>query len=146
MYSIYADGVCIYSDVFALENMKVLSPKLTLEDNGAGSLTMKLPPINVGYNTITRLTTDISIQKDGEELWSGRVLQEDKDFWNNRVLYCEGELAFFNDSSQLPGEHAGLSIRAYLEKLIAVHNSKVPKNRRFVIGAVTVVDKNYPTY
>lgn len=146
MYSIYADGVCIYSDVFALENMKVLSPKLTLEDNGAGSLSMKLPPINVGYNTITRLTTDISIQKDGKELWSGRVLQEDKDFWNNRVLYCEGELAFFNDSSQPPGEHAGLSIRAYLEKLIAVHNSKVPKNRRFVIGAVTVVDKNYPTY
>lgn len=36
MYSIYADGVCIYSDVFALESMKVLNPKLTLEDNGAG--------------------------------------------------------------------------------------------------------------
>ena len=43
MYSIYADGVCIYSDVFALESMKVLSPKLVLEDNGAGSLSMKLP-------------------------------------------------------------------------------------------------------
>lgn len=49
MYSIYADGVCIYSDVFALESMKVLSPKLVLEDNGAGSLSMKLPPMNVGY-------------------------------------------------------------------------------------------------
>lgn len=120
MYSIYADGVCIYSDVFALENMKVLSPKLTLEDNAAGSLTIKLPPVNVGYNTIARLTTDISVQKDGEELWAGRVLQEDKDFWNNRVLYCEGELAYFNDSSQPPNEYAGLSIRAYLEKLIAI--------------------------
>ncbi len=146
MYSIYADGVCIYSDVFALDSMKVLNPKLTMEDNAAGSLTLTLMPQNVGYSSIDRLTTDISVQKDGKELWAGRVLQEDKDFYNNRILYCEGELAFFNDSSQPPGEYAGLSIRAYLEKLIAVHNSKVPANRRFTLGAVTVVDKNYPTY
>lgn len=146
MYSIYADGVCIYSDVFALESMKVLNPKLTLEDNAAGSLAMTLPPQNVGYNVIARLTTDISVQKDGEELWSGRVLQEDKDFYNNRILYCEGELAFFNDSTQPPREYAGLSIRAYMERLIDVHNSKVPPNRQFRLGAVTVVDTNYPTY
>ena len=146
MYSIYADGTCIYSDVFALESMKVLNPKLTLEDNAAGSLVMTLPPQNVGYNVIARLTTDISVQKDGEELWSGRVLQESKDFYNNRVLYCEGELAFFNDSTQPPGEHAGLSVRAYMERLIDIHNSKVPANRQFRLGAVTVVDTNYPTY
>lgn len=146
MYSIYADGVCIYSDVFALDSMKVLNPKLILEDNAAGSLAMTLTPQNVGYSSIKRLTTDISVQKDGKELWAGRVLEENKDFYNNRILYCEGELAFFNDTSQPPGEHAGLSIRAYLEKLIAVHNSKVPENRRFTIGVVTVVDKNYPTY
>lgn len=146
MYSIYADGACIYSDVFALESMKVLNPKLTMEDNAAGSLVMTLPPQNVGYSTIDRLTTDISVQKDGVELWSGRVLQENKDFYNNRVLYCEGELAFFNDSTQPPGEHAGLSVQAYMERLINVHNSKVPANRQFRLGAVTVVDTNYPTY
>ena len=67
-------------------------------------------------------------------------------FYNNRVLYCEGELAFFNDSTQPPGEHAGLSVRAYMERLINVHNSKVPANRQFRLGAVTVVDTNYPTY
>ena len=134
MYSIYADGVCIYSDVFALESMKVLSPKLVLEDNGAGSLSMKLPPMNVGYESIIRMITDIS------------VLSESKDFWNNRDLYCEGEMAFFNDSSQPPAEYRGLSVRAYLERLIAVHNSKVAANRQFSLGAVTVVDKNFPIY
>ena len=146
MYSIYADGACIYSDVFALESMKVLNPKLVLEDNGAGSLSMKLPPMNVGYSSIIRMITDISVQKDGEEIWAGRVLSENKDFWNNRDLYCEGEMAFFNDSSQPPAEYSGLSVRAYLERLIAVHNSKVTPNRRFTLGAVTVVDKNFPTY
>lgn len=146
MYSIYADGACIYSDVFALESMKVLNPKLVLEDNGAGSLSMKLPPMNVGYSSIIRMITDISVQKDGEEIWAGRVLSENKDFWNNRDLYCEGEMAFFNDSSQPPAEYTGLSVRAYLERLIAVHNSKVTPNRQFALGAVTVVDKNFPTY
>lgn len=146
MYSIYVDDVCIYSDVFALESMKVISPKLTLEDNAAGSLIMKLPQKNVGYGSISRLTTDISVQKDGVEIWAGRVLSESMDFYNNRDLYCEGELAYFNDSTQPPAEFSGKSIRAYLEELIRVHNSKVGANRQFSIGAVTVVDENFPTY
>lgn len=146
MYSIYADDVCIYSDVFALESMKVLNPKLTLEDSAAGSLTMKLPQKNIGYSSIARLTTDISVQKDGEEIWAGRVLSESMDFWNNRDLYCEGELAYFNDSTQPPAEYSGKSVRAYLEELLRVHNSKVRPNRQFSLGAVTVVDDNFPTY
>lgn len=145
MYAIYADDVCIYNDVFSLNDMKVVSPKLTLEDNAAGSLTMSLPPTNKAYNTIQRLTTDISVRKDGAEIWAGRVLSESKDFWNTRTLTCEGELAFFNDSTQPPAEYAGLSVREYLEKLIAVHNSKVPANRQFTIGAVTVYDEAFPT-
>ena len=99
MYSIYADDGCIYSDVFAVDSMKVINPKLTLEDNGAGSLSVTLPPHNTGYASIVRMVTDISVQKDGEEIWAGRVLSESEDFYRNRILYCEGELAYFNDSS-----------------------------------------------
>jgi len=146
MYSIYADGVCIYSDVFALDSMKVINPKLTLEDNGAGSLTVTIPPQNVAYHSIVRMVTDISVQKDGEEIWAGRVLSESEDFYRNRVLYCEGELAFFNDTTQPPAEYSGLTVRGYLEKLIFVHNSKAAANRQFAVGAVTVVDENFPTY
>lgn len=146
MYSIYADDVCIYSDVFAVDSMKVINPKLTLEDNGAGSLSVTLPPHNTGYASIVRMVTDISVQKDSEEIWAGRVLSESEDFYRNRILYCEGELAYFNDSTQPPAEYSGLSVRGYLERLIAVHNSKVAANRRFTLGAVTVVDKNFPTY
>ena len=146
MYIIYADGVCIYNDVFSLDNMKVIDPKLILEDSAAGSLEMTLPHTNIVYNTLVRMTTDISVRKNGEEIWVGRALSENKDFWNNRVIYCEGELAFFNDSIQPPAEYSGKSIREYLEKLIEVHNSQVGTNRQFTIGAVTVVDENFPTY
>ena len=55
MYSVYADGVCIYNDAFALDNMKLASPKLTLEDNAAGSFVMTVPPSNLGYSTIIRI-------------------------------------------------------------------------------------------
>lgn len=146
MYSIYADGVCIYNDISPSENTKIVNPKLILEDNGAGSLTITLPPCNLGYTSISRMTTDISVKKRGEEIWAGRVLSESKDFYNNRVLTCEGELAFFNDTTQLPAEYAGLGIRAYVKKLIEIHNSKVDANRQFLIGAVTVEDDSFPTF
>ncbi len=70
MYSIYADGVCIYNDVFSLDNMKVVNPKLTLEDSAAGSLEMTLPPTNAAYDTIVRMVTDISVKRT--EKRSGR--------------------------------------------------------------------------
>lgn len=146
MYSIYADDVCIYNDAFSLENMKVVNPKLVLEDNSAGSLSITLPPSNVGYSSIQRLTTDIIVKKNDEEIWAGRVLSEENDFWNNRVLLCEGELAFLNDSIQPPAEYHDISVRRFLETMINVHNEKVKENRRFTIGAVTVVDSNDSLY
>jgi hypothetical protein len=146
MYSIYADGACIYNDVFALDNTKVIDPKLTLEDNAAGSLSMTLPPSNIGYSTIVRMVSDISVYKDGEEIWAGRVLSENKDFWNNRVLYCEGELAFLNDSTQPPAEYSGQTVRGFLETLINIHNSKVTNDKQFTIGSVTVIDFNDSLY
>ncbi len=146
VYTIYADGVCIYDDVFALESMKVIAPKLILEDNSAGSLSITLPPVNVGYESIARMKSNISVCKDGEEIWAGRVLSENKDFWNNRVLYCEGELAFFNDTSQPPAEYPGISIREFLKNLLDIHNAKVPADRQFTIGAVTVNDIEFPTF
>ena len=57
MYSIYADGVCIYNDVFSLDDMKVVNPKLTLEDSAAGSLELTLPHTNKAYDTIVREKT-----------------------------------------------------------------------------------------
>ena len=137
MYSIYADGVCFYNDAFALEELAVLEPKLTMEDNASGSLSFKLPQRNTAYDSLVRLATDISVCKNGKEIWAGRVLTEDMDFWNNRSIYCEGELAFFNDSSQLQKKYHG-TIRGFLEAIIDVHNQQVKANRRFQVGAVTV--------
>ena len=146
MYSIYADDICIYNDISPLQELKVISPKLVLEDCAAGSLDITLPPINPGYDYITRLDTDIVVKKNGEEIWGGRVLTENQDFWKNRVLYCEGELSFLNDTTQPPAEYHNQTVRGFLSTLIEIHNSKAPENRRFTVGIVTVTDSNDSLY
>ena len=136
MYSIYAENTCIYNDISPLESVKLISPKLTLEDNAAGSLTMTVPTSNVGYSLIERMKTDIKVYKNDTEIWAGRVLTEDNDFWNNRILYCEGELAFFNDTTQPQAEYHDITVRGFLQTLIDIHNAKVSANRQFTLGAV----------
>ena len=134
MYAIYADRVCIYNDTDPSPELKVVNPELTLADNSAGSLTVTLPPTNIGYNIVERMVTDISVRKDGNEIWAGRVLSESKDFWNNRVLYCEGELAFFNDSVQPPEQYTidtPVRFISALDKIIQNHNDQVESNRQF---------------
>lgn len=142
MYSIYADGVCIYDGAHPSERLSVISPTLTLEDNCAGSLKMSLPVTNLAYNMIERLKTEIVVKKNGDEIWSGRVLSGKKDFFNNHQFVCEGELAYLNDTTQPQAEYHGLTVREFLEVLIDNHNLKVDAHHMFVVGIVTVTDDN----
>lgn len=146
MYSIYADDICIYSDVSPLESLKVEAPTLELAESSAGSLRMTLPKCNAGYDYIELLKTDITVKKYGQEIWSGRVLSEEKDFYNSRILYCEGELAFLNDTEQPRREYHNITVKDFLERLIYFHNSKVSLNKRFWVGEVTVTDSNDSLY
>ena len=138
MYMIYADDVLIYDDTSQDPYVKVASPKLTIEKNMAGSLKLTIPPGNAGYDTIVRMSTEIKVMKDGYEYWSGRVIQEDKDFWNNRSLMCEGELAYLNDTTQPQAEYsfATTPIRLYFQKLLTEHNRNVPSWMQFEVGYI----------
>lgn len=140
MYSIYSDDVCIHEDIYALPEYKVIGAKLTMEENAAGSLTLTIPPQNVGYSTVKRMSSVISVRRNGEEIWSGRVVDEKEDFWKRRQLTCEGELGYLNDSIQPPAEYTGLTIRGFLEKVLSVHNASVEADKRFQLGAVTQME------
>lgn len=146
MYSIYADNKCIYNDVSPSQTDYVVNPTLVIEDNAAGSLEFTIPKSNTNYDYIKRITSNVVVKRDGIEIWAGRVLDEDTDFYNNRKLYCEGELAYFNDSNQPPAEYHDLTVRQFLETLVSIHNSQVDENHRFTVGAVTVEDPNDSVY
>lgn len=136
MYSIFSDGLCIHEDVYALPQYKVLGAKLTLEENSPGILTFTIPPGSAAQEAVQRLTSIISVRRDGEEIWSGRVLEETQDFWNRRVVTCEGELGYLNDSIQPQAVYEGLTVQGFLGKLLEVHNSKC--GAHFALGAVTM--------
>ena len=144
MYEIFVDNQVIHSDITPLESCKILEPKLTMEDNSAGSLEFTVPPGNQGYNLINKLTSTIVVTEDGNELWRGRCIQETTDFWNNKKYLIEGGLAILNDSIQPPREFNvnNTTVRTFLEALIATHNQQMLGNtsKLFKVGIVTVDD------
>ena len=139
MYKIYADNILIYDDTSADPYVKVASPKLTLELGAAGSLKLTIPPGNAGYSAIALMSTTLTVEKDDAEIWEGRVLQEEQDFWNQRILTCEGALAYLNDTAQgqtTIHKTGGYAASMALSDLIAVHNLHAPSERQFTIGEV----------
>lgn len=146
MYSIWADDLCIHNDSYLDDGYKVLNPKLKFEDNSGGSLTMTIPPGNVGYEKAKRLSSIITVKENDEFLWEGRIIEEQTDFWNNRKVTCEGELGYLNDTTQPPAEYHDYTVRQFLQALIDEHNRKVEVEKRFTLGAITVHDPNDSLY
>lgn len=140
MYKVYAGDLCIYDDGSPLIELKVLDPTLVLEDSAAGSFEMTLLPGSRGYDAITPMVTEVKVLRDDAEIWCGRVLSYEEDFYNQRKMYCEGELAYLNDTCQEPQRYPGSTVRTFLEALIEKHNEKVDARKQFAVGMVTVSD------
>lgn len=147
MYSIRGDGIVIYQDVSPTESRKAAELKLTLADNAAGTLEISLPPGNAGYVALKHMTSEIIVNKDGEDIWHGRIISERMDFWNNRKLTCEGELAYLNDTTQPPCKYAeGTTIFDFLEKVLENHNSRYDNDERykFYVGESLIYNEDEP--
>lgn len=74
-------------------------------------------------------------------LFRGRVLNDKIGFRNERMITCEGELAYLNDSVYRPYNFSG-SIKGLLQSILDSHNAQVEEQKRFVLGTVTVTDPN----
>ena len=141
MYSIHVDGKPLYSPALADSGFVVFKPKLTLELSRSGSLTFLLPPTNPMYDSILKLKSIVTVFDGEEEIFRGRVLHDEKDFYNRKEVYCEGELAFLLDSMQRPYSFTG-DIPDLFKKFIESHNEQVDEEKRFIVGEVTVTDPN----
>ena len=166
MYTVYADDVCIFDDTVEDIRVKLIEPTLTLEDSAAGSFEFTLPIQNQGYGNKlngqpvielmkTRFHVFRTIQNNGtyetEEIWEGRAITEEFDFYNNRRIYCEGELAYLNDTTQPQAQYFGnagaiLDVSGFLRTIIENHNKKVTSDKQFTVGAVTVHQESIGAY
>lgn len=77
----------------------ILNPVLTREANQAGSFEADIPYGNIVYNDLQYLLGVISIEKNGEEIWQGRITNIDTNMDRTKHIYCEGDMSYLNDCS-----------------------------------------------
>lgn len=138
MYAIYADGELMFQTGVEDEAYIVLEPDLTLDINAAGSLSFVMPPGNKLHGKLKKLKTIITMEQDGEIIFRGRVVEDEKDNYNQYSVYCEGDKSFLLDSQQEPYNYNGTA-HGLFSKLIANHNARVEAKKRFTVGTVDAV-------
>lgn len=136
MYYIFADGQLLYSSV-QQENALILSPTGSMEAGRAGSIDFTMLPGHYLYFEIKKLKTYIKVFMDSEEIFNGRVLNWDTDFYGQRTVHCEGNLAYLLDSLQPPRD-ADMTPTEYLTSCISEHNLQVDVEKRFTLGTISV--------
>lgn len=139
MYRVYCDSFLLYDD--ALEGYKIFKPELELELNKIGKFEFTIYNNHPHFDSLRRLKSIITVYQDDYLLFRGRILNDEQGFYNEKQVFCEGELAFFVDSIQRPYDFTGTPAE-FFAQLIANHNAQVEESRRFILGNVTVTDAN----
>lgn len=125
-----------------VEHSAVLDPSVSLEVNKAGKLTFTILPDHPMYDQIALRQSMFDVYQNDELIFEGIATQEDTDFYNRKVISCEGELTFLNDSIQRQAKYTNQSVQSLLGAYLAVHNSQVDADRQFSLGSVTVSEGN----
>ena len=146
MYKILVDNILMCDS--RIEELALINPVVNLEENKAGSFSFKIPPNHPYYDLIQRRKSIVQVFQDDEKepLFSGMCIEITNDFYKQKQIYCEGELAYFNDSIQRPTRYQDVTVRGLLENLIAKHNEQVEEAKRFEVGIVTATDSNDSLY
>ena len=150
MYQIVCDDYILHDP--RIDDLKVINAQCSLEVNKTGLLTFKIPPTHPYYNKIKRHVSQITLYQENTILFSGRVLNDETDFYKIKTAECEGELSYLLDSIIRSGEyHLDSSssdnvVRLFLSHLIINHNRQVDEFKRFRLGLVTVKDPNNYLY
>jgi hypothetical protein len=143
MVTIYADGELLFSSAGTDDDRIILSPNLSQDVNSAGSLSFTMPPGHALYDGIRKLKTIITVKEDDSILFRGRATEIEKDFYNQKNVYCEGDLSFLLDSIYAPGIFSGKVVE-FFTMLIEKHNEQVEEEKRFAIGVMDAVDAETP--
>lgn len=127
---------CIHDPGDITDTKKLISPTLTREVGKAGSLEFTLPLGNVAHSALQKLMTVVEVQQDGKQIWQGRVMNHEQDFLVRQKVYCEGEMAYLNDSGAAPYSAGNVSFSQFLEWVCANHNAQVDAYKAFTPGKV----------
>ena len=137
----WENKVCIYAPGSELETTKLISPTLTREFGKAGSLEFTIPLGNVAHSALQKMKTVVSVEQDDKEIWQGRVMNHEQNFKLRQKVYCEGELAYLNDTDVPPYTAKDVTIRQFLDFLCNNHTALTNSYKSFIAGNVTVEEQ-----
>ena len=138
MYTAYVDGKLLFSSAQDDDTRILLSPCLDLDIDGAGSFSFVMPPGHALYDGIRRLKSIITVQMGDEIIFRGRAVDDERDTWNQKNVYCEGDRSFLLDSVSRPYSYTG-NVQAFFRNLVSAHNDQVDAEKRFTVGRITAV-------
>ncbi len=138
---IWQTKTCIYDPADFSETKKLISPTLTREAGKAGNLEFTIPLGNVAHSALQKLRTTVSVEQDGVCIWEGRPMSHEQDFMLRQKVYCEGELAYLNDSALAPYKAENVTVRDFLTFLCENHSQQVDAYKSFVCGNVRVGER-----
>lgn len=128
--------VCIHDISDITDTKKLISPTLTREVGKAGSFEFTMPLGNVAHSALQKLRTTVEVEQDGVSIWQGRPMSHEQDFLMRQKIYCEGELAYLNDSGIAPYAAKNVSFSQFLEWICDNHNGMVDAYKGFTPGNV----------
>ena len=143
MYKIFSDGYIVYHPM--LPESIIISGKLDLEVNKAGTLTFTIPESNPHYGMIELMKSIVELYDDDRLIFRGRPYAPSRNLYKDTEIVCEGELAFFNDTYQEPFEYYG-TVNDLFTKAVNYHNSQVPEQKQFKVGMVNVTNNTIEGY
>ena len=147
-YYVKLDDKTLYEPLLQSEGYVIISPSVKKAKNKAGSFTFKIPPTNPLYGSLKNLKSIISVYKDGNIFWKGRVLDERKNFNKIKEVTCEGELAFLNDVIIAPYDYSekGMTINEFFQYVMDLYAKNCSEYRKIQPGYVYNVDSDTRIY
>lgn len=137
MYTIYSDGNLIYASTLVDDGYYAVEPKLDMELNLASTFQFGLPIDAVGYNQVHKLKSIVKVYDGDRRIFRGRCMSDEQNLEKQKDIYCEGELAFLQDSVVREYTFTG-TITQYFTQLITRHNDQVNADKQFRVGNITV--------
>lgn len=136
MYQVYCNDRILFDG--KTEELLLGNASLDLELGKTGSFEFTIYPTHPNYDAVVPMAR-VSVSRNYETIYGGRVLSIKYGFYNEKQVSCEGELAFLLDSMIEPHSYTG-DFSVYFSYILNKHNALVDESKQFAPGAVTVGD------
>lgn len=140
MYKIYCDDILIYHQ--NIEELKVTSATVELEQNGIGTFDYTIYPTNPYINKIKDMQSIIKVYQDNYLLFKGLAVNSNIGYRNQKTVKCKQDYHFLTFSNQRTYDKSGTTPKELFTYFINEHNKQVDVKHQFKVGIVTVEDPN----